>query len=388
MNSIAYVRLVPDNTELFTYLDTAVPEHFSGYTYKLGDILLNLFDLNIEDVKNRYADLLESMSEPALKADNEALADISIRVNKIDETYPALWFHTHLLYYCFGDVFSKDTITINQDLLSFENVQTVLDSPEFRLLSNGISKSSEATSLYFSFVVQVLIEDINYWKATVRNEMGLIFKYSNLDFFKQLSPAQRLYFLDRIEDRVAHSSPFTFVDYVFKTQMILDDRDGAVASIKPEERAEQILRENVGLNEMYVLNSLRDYLQFELIKFVLSGLPLLQCQNCGRIFIPRGRPDVKYCDKVAEGETLPCDAIGALRVYKNKTADDPIFKAFNRAYKRMNSRIKYKTLSQQEFYEWSENARAMREKCINGEIDLAEFNEWLGNRPLGNRPHC
>ena len=383
MNPITYVRLIPDDTELFTYLDTAVPEHFSGYTYKLGDILLNLLGLNIEDVKNRYANLLNSMAEPAVRADDDTLTDIRLRINKIDETYPALWFHTHLLYDCFGDMFTKDTITINEDLLSLKNAQSVLDSPEYRLLSSGISKSSEAIGLYFSFVTQVLIEDIGYWKAAVRNETELIFKYSNLDFFKQLSPSQRLYFLDRIEDRVAHSSPFTFVDYVFKTQMILDDQYSTVLSIKPEERAGQILRGNVGLNETYVLNSLRDYLQFELIKFVLSDLPLLQCQNCGRIFIPRGRPDVKYCDKVAEGETLPCDAIGALRVYKNKTADDPIFKAFNRAYKRMNSRIKYKTLSQQEFYEWSEKARAMREKCISGELSLEEFNKWLGNRP-----HC
>jgi len=381
MNSIAYVRLIPDDTELFTYLDTAVPEHFLGYTYKLGDILLNLLDLNIEDVKNSYTDLSESMAEPALKANDDALADIRLRINKIDETYPALWFHTHLLYDCFGDIFSKDTITINEDLQSFRNAQSLLDSPEFHILSNAISKSSETIALYFSFVAKVLIEDIGYWKAAVRNEMELIFKYNNLDFFKQLFPAQRLYFLDRIEDRIAHSLPFTFVDYVFKTQMILDDQDSAVLSIKPEDRAEQILRGDVGLNEMYVLHSLRDYLQFELIKFVLSDLPLLQCQNCGRIFIPRGRPDVKYCDKVAEGEALPCDAIGALRVYKSKTANDPIFKAFNRAYKRMNSRIKYKTLSQQEFYEWSEKARAMREKCISGEISLEKFNKWLGNKP-------
>ena len=154
-----------------------------------------------------------------------------------------------------------------------------------------------------------------------------------------------------------------------------------IISGQPAIDTDVILRADVGLNEMYILNSLGDYLQFELIKFILSSLPLLQCQNCWRIFIPRGRQDVKYCDKVAEGETLPCDAIGALRVYKNKVADDPIFKAFNKAYKRMNSRIKYKNLSQQEFYEWSEKARTMRAKCISGEISLEEFNKRLGNRP-------
>jgi hypothetical protein len=176
-----------------------------------------------------------------------------------------------------------------------------------------------------------------------------------------------------------------YTNYSFKTQMILDDLINEVAAIVPEERAEKILKANAGLNEAYLLNSLHDYLQFELIKFILSDLPLLKCQNCGRIFIPRGRPDVKYCDKVSEGETLPCDAIGALRVYQYKVARNPIFSAFNKAYKRMNSRVKYKTITQQEFYEWSEKARAMRDKCVNSEISLDELNEWLGNKPIDDK---
>ncbi len=380
MSAKAYIRLISDNTELFTYLDTAIPEHFSGYSYKLGDTLLNLLDLDVEAVKSRYADLLDGLTGPVLKSDDDALADIHLRINNIDESYPALWFHTHLLYYCIWDVFTKEDNSINKDLLSLKNAQRILDDPKFSILSNGISKSHENISLYYKFIVTVLVEDIGYWKSVVRNEMKLIFKYSGYDFYKWLSPAQRLYFLDRVEDRVAHTSPFAYVDYTFKTQMILGDWDSAVMSIKPEERAKEIIQADIGLNEMYALNSLRDYLQFELIKFILSDLPLLQCQNCGRIFIPRGRPDVKYCDKVADGETLPCDAIGALRVYNNKIAGDPIFKAFNKAYKRMNSRIKYKTISQQEFYEWSEKARAMRDRCVNGEVGLKEFNKWLGNK--------
>lgn len=382
MSSVVYVQLISDDTELFTYLDTAVPERFSGYTYKLGDIILNLLDIDIEAVKSMYADLLEGLTDPTLKSDDNTLADIRFRINNIDELYPALWFHTHLLYYCIAEVFTKETIIINKDLLTLKNAQRILNDPKFSNLSNGISKSNENISLYYEFIILVLVEDIDYWKNAVQNEIELIFKYNGYDFFMKLSPAQRLYFLDRVEDRIACTSPFAYADYTFKTRIILDYWDSAVVSIKPEERAKQILRADIGLNEMYVLNSLRDYLQFELIKFIMSDLPLLQCQNCGRVFIPRGRPDIKYCDKVADGETLPCDAIGALRVYNNKVAGDPIFKAFNKAYKRMNSRIKYKTISQQEFYEWSENARAMRAKCVNGQISLDKFNEWLGNKTL------
>ena len=270
MSSNAYVRLTSDDTELFTYFDTSVSEHFSGYTYKPGDILLNLLDMDVEDVKSKYTELLDSMTEPALKPDDNTLTDIRQRINQIDEVYPALWFHTRLLYHCFGNIFTKDTITINQDLLSLKNAQSVLDSSEFRHLNIGIPISPENMALYFSYIARVLIEDISYWKAAVQNEMLLIFKYCSNDYYKQLSPAQRLYFLDRVEDRIAYSSPFTYVDYIFKTQMILEDWDRTVLTIKPDERAEQIYKAGIGLNEMYVMNSLQDYLQFELIKFVLS----------------------------------------------------------------------------------------------------------------------
>ena len=376
----SYVRLISDDTELFTYLDTALSENYNGVTYKLGDIILNLLDLDIDAVKSKYTSLLNDMIEPSVKADDAMLDGIRLRINGLDEEYPELWFHTHLLYYSFGDVFDKDFFSIDMDLLALRNAEKIFGNSEIGRLGNEISKDKQTISLYYEFIAKVLIEDIVYWKKEIQNTIGIIFKYGNSDFYKELSPAQRLYFLDRVEDNIAHPSPFTFTDYSFKIQLVPDDQRNKVAAIAPEERAEKILKADVGLSEAYVLNSLHDFLQFELIKFILADLPLLKCQNCGRIFIPRGRPDVKYCDKVAEGETLPCEAIGATRVYQHKVAGDPIFKAYNRAYKRMNSRVKYKTLTHEEFRLWSDEARVMREKCINGEMSLEEFNDWLGNK--------
>jgi len=140
------------------------------------------------------------------------------------------------------------------------------------------------------------------------------------------------------------------------------------------------LNADVSLSEVYVLQSLQDWLRFDLFKMVLADLPIVKCNNCGRFFIPRGRRSAKYCDRVAQGETLPCEAIGAIRVYQNKVAEDPIFIAFSKAYKRMNSRVKYKNMTNSEFYAWSESARIMREKCQKGEISLEEFIQWLGNK--------
>lgn len=374
----SYVRLISDDTELFSYEDTSLPQ-YRGVERKVGNVLIDLLELDIEQVKRNYESLMGSLIPLCINADLAALEDIRLRFNKLDEEYPALWFHTHLLYSCFGEAFYSESFAVNSGLLDLKSADRLYYKSG---LVDKILKTTENTKAYFKFAVEAAADDINYWKNVVSSEADNILKYSTSEEYLILSPAQRLYFLDRIEDSVAHPSPIRYTEFTFKTKMILDDLSCGIAAIVPVERAEKTLESRIGLHENYVLDSLRDYLQFELVKFIMADLPLLKCQNCERIFIPRGRRDVKYCDKVTAGETLPCDAIGALRVYQHKVSEDPIFKAFNRAYKRMNSRVKYKTLSQQEFYEWSKQSRNMREKCIEGEISLEEFNGWLGNKMI------
>jgi len=37
-------------------------------------------------------------------------------------------------------------------------------------------------------------------------------------------------------------------------------------------------------------------------------------------------------------------------------------------------------MTQQEFYEWSEEARQKRGECEAGRLALGEFSAWLGNK--------
>jgi len=380
----AYVQLISHDTEKFTYLDTSIPDGYTGSIYKLGDNILNMLDLNLDILNFEYINLSNNLIEPSLNKDCDALEKIRLQFNKLDERYPMLWFHTHLMYAWFSYVFVNDNFSIRDDIISFSGKKSdrIIYESGLNKLENDTVKSEGLLIRYFECVVKILLEDISYWKEAVGKAVAIILKYSGIDFYKILTPEQRLYFLDSIEDSIAHPSPFKFTDYKFTTQMMLGDITGGVISIEPKLRAEKIVRQRIGLNEMYVLNSTKDYLHFELIKFILSDSPISKCLNCGRIFIPRGRPDVKYCNRIAEGETLPCDEIGALRVYQHKVAEDPIFKVYNKAYKRMNSRVKYQKITQQEFFVWSEKARVMREKCTQGELSLGEFNEWLGNKLL------
>ena len=226
MSPKSYVRLFSEDTELFKYLDTALSENYEGATYKLGDIILNLLDLDIDVVKSKYTGLLDDLIEPSLEADDTALDGARLRINELDEEYPALWFHTHLLYYSFGDVFGKNVFSVNADLLALTNAEKIFDNSEIGRLENEISSNKETISLYYEFIVKVLIDDIAYWKTEIENVIEVIFKYSNTDWYKELSPAQRLYFLDRIEDNVDHPSTFTI------HRLLIQDTNGARRSKK------------------------------------------------------------------------------------------------------------------------------------------------------------
>ena len=51
--------------------------------------------------------------------------------------------------------------------------------------------------------------------------------------------------------------------------------------------------------------------------------------------------------------------------------------AYNRAYKTHNARIRYGTMTREEFKAWTEEAKKRRDACQAGESSLERFEEWL-----------
>lgn len=53
------------------------------------------------------------------------------------------------------------------------------------------------------------------------------------------------------------------------------------------------------------------------------------------------------------------------------------FKSFyNKAYKRNNSRVRSKKITQSEFFKWSDDTRKKRDLALSGKISLKEFEKW------------
>jgi len=62
---------------------------------------------------------------------------------------------------------------------------------------------------------------------------------------------------------------------------------------------------------------------------------------------------------LADQPKKTCQDIGAMVRMQNKIRNDPIFMEYNKAYKRNNSRVRMGKMSQPDFLEWSDEARAL-----------------------------
>jgi len=133
------------------------------------------------------------------------------------------------------------------------------------------------------------------------------------------------------------------------------------------------------------INCIEDLFKFEFIKMIENNVFIKKCKNCERYFITRKRADTEYCDRTFGDTHRKCSEIGAMLRYEKKVAENPILDAHKKAYRRFNSRVRNKKMTQIEFLEWSEEAILKRDACVTGKLPFDEFIEWLEQGRLRKR---
>jgi len=129
--------------------------------------------------------------------------------------------------------------------------------------------------------------------------------------------------------------------------------------------------------QLTVLDTIDDMLRFEMLHFLTEGKGYKFCKNCGKPFIPRGRSDAVYCDRVADGEDKTCKQIGAYRAEKEKTATVPAWKVYRQAYQRLNKRVELGYMEESAFTDWNREATEKRGRCLRGELPYEDFADWI-----------
>ena len=155
-------------------------------------------------------------------------------------------------------------------------------------------------------------------------------------------------------------------------------RDGIPADMEETFRSAIEHAREITVNkpyEEYRINNLRQLLYLELWSMLQDKVMVRKCRHCGKYFVAANRR-IAYCDRV-DGSGMRCSAIGSQQSFQKKMASDEALLIYNRAYKTHHARVRKGTMSKEDFVRWYSEAKLRLDKARAGELDVAQFQEWL-----------
>ena len=143
----------------------------------------------------------------------------------------------------------------------------------------------------------------------------------------------------------------------------------------------RILRLEDGFKKMYTVNTVMSLLLFEVINCMENNVHFTKCENCGKIFVPEGRKDTKYCSNPSpQNPDKTCREIGAQVARANKEKNDVVTKKYRKKYlsHKMRARrhpgdIRYSKV----LNELTTGMKEWRIKLKEGSATVGQFEEWI-----------
>ena len=118
--------------------------------------------------------------------------------------------------------------------------------------------------------------------------------------------------------------------------------------------------------EKMTFKNLIDFIFVEAFKSVMRGSAPKKCKNCGQYFLLEKGYYYEFCEGAAPGEDgKSCRDVGALKSFRDKVKNNPVWKAHQRAYRKYYARTLKKTMTKSEFEKWSGEAEKIRDKALN-----------------------
>lgn len=173
-------------------------------------------------------------------------------------------------------------------------------------------------------------------------------------------------FLSKIENEVKQG-----VGYPFDRMV---DASGMTVSHKVFPYKDEQGRKALGLWEVTKYGGLGAFLYEELFLGLQTGLLPKRCKNCGQYFLLSSGYNADFCERKAPRENgKTCRDVGARRRYDDKVKNDPVWLAYQRAYKTHYARVSKKKMTKPEFAAWSDMAVELRSKALNGKLLFEEY---------------
>lgn len=395
MSVKSYVATL-ENSEMFiSYMDFLMPEA-RGIVLNHGDVISGMIRICDAAVRELYTNAAQKAVDTYFKIFYSVAEEHGSRgsmgsklflgiseilrpaVRELDMAHPELIFHTHLLSQLLCDLLTSPVydFDIAKEITDMSGYETALRK-HFKLMPHANKMDKPTVEEYFTLCIDVILDDLAGWSAAAKREISRIYRMeSDPDCpYGTMDSEERLYFLDNTVDFEESSNVFKYAAITYNTVMVTEPK--AVDKANSYKGGGVSVGSRPRMRQMLELKGIEQLLEHDFLWLIKSGAQIKKCRHCGGFFLPHGRKDAEYCDYTAPGEEKTCTQVGALRKYESKVKNSPILQMYNRAYKRMNGRVKYGSVTRDDFAAWSKQARSLRDRCEKGELDPEQFREWL-----------
>lgn len=304
----------------------------------------NLIKAYIEYIDNKKSDEYYYTFEKALFDIDEYCIYLRGIVHKllemIYELHPRYTpsYLTHFINY-----FTKEQLT--QLFKAISNINDSPDQTEYKF---------NFWNLCVKFMLDTFLDDIKHLKDDIYDLCNVSDGYTG---------KSRLHSLDNIRKN-------------FYMRMIFNCGFGT--SIGKAENSKIFVSsplENYEIIDAVYADTIIEFIYYEFHTVLKNNLPIKLCKNCNLPFVPKGRVDSLYCDRVVPGAKDKCSVVGANNTYKNSLSD--IEAEFYAARRRYNTRVSRNPLLKTEFEVWKIKAKEKLTAYRNGEISADEFKKWF-----------
>lgn len=173
--------------------------------------------------------------------------------------------------------------------------------------------------------------------------------------------------------------------YSSKIELFLDsyaNKDNDYHEESYKSLVEKLENETLSIKKhnIYTSEKLSNILYVVLEQIIQApNLPIKQCQNCGKYFIPSSRQDEVYCEFPDEkGKT--CKEKGALETYKKNLENVPALLEYRRSYQKkimIVSRNKENKQLKKDFDKWKKEAQAKIKLFKQGKLEEEKLYNWM-----------
>lgn len=349
--------------------------------YPAGTSILDFIALETEEIIAYMKNMSENITTMIEQKASAPDADGIIRFNFTDVTQTAVNstlaalqkdnFFLFLVNCCFLQYVTELFVYNFYPFIALEHYKKILGNAFNYDEDTDILMPEEADGLYdiaefINYGIRMTAAFLDYQKDLLTADFDMLLMKDKL--FSEYDTLQYLYLMES-KDNMRD----TYTSTSFNTHLM----PIGVHAFNHLDIVNKIIDENMPVREVYDINSVQDWFRYEFMYLAKGNVLYKQCKNCGRFFIPSGRLDSEYCERIDTASGKTCKEVGAINTFVKKHENDEIHQAYTKAYRRMDSRKRTMYISKKEFTEWSKTAREKRKLCEEGQISLEEFQYWL-----------